>query len=393
MDYLNGLLAPLERKNGWTVAEQVGQLRPDGVQRLLNHSEWDADAVRDDVRDFVVESIGARDAVLIGDDTGFLKKGTKSAGVQRQYTGTAGRTENSQIGTFLAYASSRGRALIDRELYVPVSWTDDRDRCRAAGIGDEVPFATKNEHFKWMLQRAIDAGVPFAWVTADEAFGQVRHLRSWLEERSVAHVLATKVNDIVTTVHGTGAQVDQLIAALPRQAWKRLSGGRGAHGERIYDWARVAVRATWENGFGHWVLARRSISDPTEIAYYVCYGPAATRLKDLVKVAAARWAIEESFQVAKNECGLDHYQVRLYRAWYRHITLAMAALAYLTALRAQEAEKVPLWFSSSRRSSRCLVEGAVAEHGEEYVDPASGKGNEGCDVVFPLAALLVVVGA
>lgn len=329
----------MERKNGWTVAEQVGQSRPDGVQRLLNHSEWDADAVRDDVRDFVVESIGARDGVLIGDDTGFLKKGTKSAGVQRQYTGTAGRTENSQIGTFLAYASNRGRALIDRELYVPVSWTDDRERCRAAGIGDEVPFATKNEHFKWMLQRAIDAGVPFAWVTADEAFGQVRHLRSWLEERAVAHVLATKVNDIVVTAHGTSVQVDQLIAALPRQAWKRLSGGPGAHGERIYDWARVAIRPEWENSFGHWVLARRSVSDPTELAYYVCYGPVATRLKDLVKVAAARWAVEECFQTAKGECGLDHYQVRLYRAWYRHITLAMAALAYLTAIRAQEAAK------------------------------------------------------
>ncbi|MFJ2193922.1 IS701 family transposase [Kitasatospora sp. NPDC087861] len=339
LDYLAGLLAPLERKNGWTLAEQVGQLRPDGVQRLLNLSEWDEDAVRDDVRDFVVETIGAKDGILIGDDTGFLKKGTRSAGVQRQYTGTAGRTENCQIGTFLAYASSKGRALIDRELYLPVSWTDDRDRCRAAGIGDEVPFATKNEHLKWMLQRAIDAGIPFAWVTADEAYGQIKHLRFWLEERRIAHVLATKVNDTVITVKWTEVRVDELIASLPRQAWKRISGGQGAHGERIYDWARVAIRPVWENGFGHWVLARRSLRDPTEIAYYVCYGPVSTRLKDLAKVAAARWAIEESFQVAKNECGLDHYQVRLYRAWYRHITLAMAALAYLTAIRAQEAAK------------------------------------------------------
>ncbi|MGW4897694.1 IS701 family transposase [Kitasatospora sp. NPDC004240] len=322
-----------------TLAEQVGQLRPDGVQRLLNLSEWDEDAVRDDVRDFVVESIGARDGILIGDDTGFLKKGTRSAGVQRQYSGTAGRTENCQIGTFLAYASTRGRALIDRELYLPVSWTDDRERCRAAGIGDEVPFATKNEHFKWMLQRAIDARVPFAWVTADEAYGQVKHLRSWLEERRIAHVLATKVNDTVTTVRWAEARVDELIASLPRQAWKRISAGQGSCGERIYDWARIAIRPVWENGFGHWVLARRSLSDPTEIAHYVCYGPVGTRLKDLLKVAAARWTIEESFQAAKTECGLDHYQVRLYRAWYRHITLAMAALAYLTALRAQEATK------------------------------------------------------
>ncbi|QFR01738.1 IS701 family transposase [Streptomyces phaeolivaceus] len=330
LDYLNGLVAPLEKKNGWTLSEQVGQLRPDGVQRLLNHSDWDENAVRDDVRDFVVETIGAKNAVLICDDTGFLKKGTKSAGVQRQYTGTAGRTENCQIGTFLAYASARGRALIDRELYIPVSWTDDRERCRAAGIDDEIPFATKNEHCKWMLQRAVDAGIPFAWVTADEAYGQVKHLRVWLEERRIAHVLATKVNDTVTTADGGDARVDQLVAALPRQAWKRVSGGQGAHGE---------IRPYWENGFGHWVLARRSISDPTEIAYYVCYGSVASRLKDLVKVAAARWAVEECFQTAKGECGLDHYQVRLYRAWYRHITLAMAALAYLTAVRAAEAAK------------------------------------------------------
>jgi SRSO17 transposase len=347
LDYLEGLVAPLERKNGWTLAEQVGQLRPDGVQRLLNLSDWDENLVRDDVRDFVVESIGSPDGVLICDDTGFLKKGTKSAGVQRQYSGTAGRTENCQIGTFLAYASARGRALIDRELYLPASWTDDRDRCQAAGIDDEICFATKNEHFRQMLQCAIDAGVPFAWVTADEAYGQVKHTRFWLEQRKVAHVMATKVNDTVVTTGGAEARVDELIAALPRQRWKRLSGGPGAHGERIYDWARVAIRPCWEDGFGHWVLARRSVSDPTKIAYYVCYGPATSRLKDLVKVAAARWAVEECFQTAKGECGLDHYQVRLYRAWHRHITLSMAALAYLTAIRAQEAAK-----GAKQRTSR-----------------------------------------
>ncbi|MEV5049387.1 IS701 family transposase [Streptomyces griseoincarnatus] len=339
LDYLRGLIAPLEKKNGWTLSEQVGQLRPDGVQRLLNHSDWDEDAVRDDIRDFVVESIGRPDGILICDDTGFLKKGVKSAGVQRQYSGTAGRTENCQIGTFLAYASAAGRALIDRELYLPASWTDDRERCRAAGIDDEIPFATKNEHFRQMLQRAVDAGVPFAWVTADEAYGQVKHTRFWLEQRRIAHVMATKANDTVITTRCGEERVDRLIAALPRQRWKRISGGPGAHGERIYDWARVSIRTHWEDGFGHWVLARRSVADPTEIAYHVCYGPASSRLKDLVKVAAARWAVEECFQTAKGECGLDHYQVRLYRAWYRHITLSMAALAYLTALRAAEAAK------------------------------------------------------
>lgn len=339
LDYLRGLLAPLERKNGWTLAEQVGRLRPDGVQRLLNHSEWDESAVRDDVRDFVVETIGAKDAVLIGDDTGFVKKGIRSAGVQRQYSGTAGRRENCQIGTFLAYASAKGRALIDRELYVPTSWTEDRARCRAAGIGDEVGFATKIEHLKWMLQRAFDAAVPFAWVTTDEAYGQVRHFRAWLEERRVAHVLATKVNDTVTAPDGWQIRADALIAQLPKQTWKTLSAGAGAHGHRLYQWARAAVRPHWQGGFGHWVLARRNLADPTDIAYYVCYGPAATRLKDLVQIAGARWQVEECFQTAKGECGLDHYQVRLYRAWYRHITLAMAALACLTAIRAHEATK------------------------------------------------------
>jgi SRSO17 transposase len=329
----------LERKNGWTLAEQVGQLRPDGVQRLLNHCDWDENAVRDDVRDFVVETIGAKDGVLIGDDTGFVKKGTRSAGVQRQYSGTAGRRENCQIGTFLAYASAKGRALIDRELYLPTSWTDDRERCRAAGIGDEVEFATKIEHLKWMLQRALDAAVPFAWVTTDEAYGQVRHFRSWLEERKVAHVLATKVNDTVIGIQGWEYRVDELIATLPKQAWKQISAGAGAHGQRYYHWARAAIRPHWASGSGHWVLARRSINDPTETAYYICFGPASSRLKDLVRTAGARWQVEECFQIAKGECGLDHYQVRLYRAWYRHITLAMAALACLTAIRAQEATK------------------------------------------------------
>lgn len=190
-----------------------------------------------------------------------------------------------------------------------------------------------------MLQRAIGAGIPFAWVAADEAYGQVKHTRFWLEERGVAYVLATKVNDTVITAQGRESRVDALIAAQPRQRWKRLSGGAGARGERMYDWARVPIRYAWENGFGRWVLVRRSIADPSEIAYCVCFGPIASRLKDLVRVAAARWAVEECFQSAKGECGLDHYQVRLYRAWYRHITLAMAAHAYLTAVRAAEATK------------------------------------------------------
>ncbi|AZQ75915.1 MULTISPECIES: IS701 family transposase [Streptomyces] len=337
--YMRGLIAPLERKNGWTLAERAGDRLPIGMQRLLGEADWDADGVRDDVRGYVVETIGDRDAVLIGDDTGFLKKGVRSAGVQRQYSGTAGRTENCQVGTFLAYASSKGRALIDRELYVPASWTDDRERCQDAGIPDEVPFATKTEHFKAMLNRAMEAGVPFAWVTADEAYGQSKSLRWWMEQRAVRHVMCVKTSDTVITRGMGERRVDELVAGLAPQAWKRLSAGKGSHGERMYQWARIPIRIWWENGHGHWVLARRSLKDPAGIAYYVCYGPVGTRLKDLVRVAGARWAVEECFQTAKGECGLDHYQVRLYHAWYRHITLAMAALAALTAVRAHELSK------------------------------------------------------
>jgi SRSO17 transposase len=333
-EYVSGLVAGLERKNGWTLAERAGEATPDGMQRLLRRADWDVDGVRDDVRDYVIEHLGDREGVLIADDTGFLKKGTRSAGVQRQYSGTAGRTENCQVGTFLAYASGRGHALIDRELYLPQSWTDDRDRCRAAGVPDDVEFATKPRLAQRMLQRAIDAGVPFAWFTADEAFGQVKYLRVWLEERDVFHVLATKRNDTLITTSGGEQRADALTAALPARAWRRLSAGAGAHGPREYDWARVPIRISWRPGRGHWLLARRSLADPGEIAYYVCYGPRRSTLVDLAWIAGSRWRIEECFQQAKNEAGLDHYQVRSWRAWYAHITLSMLALAWLAVTRA-----------------------------------------------------------
>ncbi len=286
--YLRGLIAPLEQKNGWTPAERAGDRLPIGMQRLLGEADWDADGVRDDVRDYVVETIGDKDAVLIGDDTGFLKKGVRSAGVQRQYSGTAGRTESCQAGTFLVYASAKGRALVERELYVPVSWADDRARCRDAGIPDEVPVAAKTGRFKAMLHRAVEAKVPFAWVTADEVYGQSESLRRWMEQRVISHVMCVKTSDTVITRGMGECRVDEPVAGLAPQAWKRLSAGQGSHGERRYQWARVPVRIWWENGSGHWVLARRSLKDATESAYYVCYGPVGTRLKDLVRVAGAR---------------------------------------------------------------------------------------------------------
>jgi SRSO17 transposase len=277
------------------------------------------------------------------DDTGFVKKGRRSAGVQRQYSGTAGRTENCQIGTFLAYASAGGHALIDRELYLPQSWTADRDRCRAAGVPDEVEFATKPRQAIAMLDRALAAEVPFAWVTADEAYGQVKYLRVWLEERDVSYVLATRRNDDMLSTDGRTARADEFIAALPARAWRRISAGAGAHGPREYDWARIPIRICWRPGRGHWLLARRSISDPDQIAYYVCYGPRRSGLADLAWTAGTRWRIEECFQQAKTDAGLDHYQVRTFRAWYAHITLSMLALAWLAGVKSltTKGEQVP----------------------------------------------------
>jgi SRSO17 transposase len=328
----------LERKNGWTLAEHAGEVAPDGMQRLLRRADWDIDGVRDDVRDYVIERLGDRAGVLIVDDTGFVKKGTRSAGVQRQYSGTAGRIENCQIGVFLAYASPAGHALIDRELYLPESWTGDRARCQAAGIPDEVEFATKPVLAQAMLERAIEAGTPFSWVTADEAYGQVKYLRVWLEQHDASYVLATRCNDDVFTTDGRTGRADQLIAGLPTRAWCRISVGAGAHGPRVYDWARAPIRIAWAPGRGHWLVARRSISDPTEIAYYICYGPRRSTLVDLAWIAGSRWRVEECFQQAKNDAGLDHYQVRTWRAWYAHITLSMLALAWLAGTKALAAK-------------------------------------------------------
>lgn len=340
-EYVTGLVAGLERKNGWTLAERAGEIGPDGMQRLLRRADWDIDGVRDDVRSYAAQRLGDRDAVLIADDTGFLKKGIRSAGVQRQYSGTAGRTENCQIGVFLAYASRHGHALVDRELYLPESWTEDRERCRAAGIGDEVEFATKPRLVMAMLERALVAELPFRWFTADEAYGQVKYLRFWLEQHDVFHVLATRRNDTLVTTGMGQARADHLVAALPARAWQRVSSGAGAHGPRDYDWARVPIRIGWVPGRGHWLLARRSITDRTEIAYYVCFGPRRSTIADLAWIAGSRWRIEECFQQAKNEAGLDHYQVRSWRAWYAHITLSMLAHAWLAGAKAVAAKGDP----------------------------------------------------
>ncbi|WP_037869002.1 IS701 family transposase [Streptomyces sp. SPB074] len=341
-DYVRGLLARVARKNGWQLAEWAGHRSPDGFQRLLNSSVWDADAVRDDVREYVAEVLGD-DGVLIIDDTGFIKKGITSAGVGRQYTGTSGKIDNCQVGVFAAYATSRGRALVDRELYLPKAWTGDRERCRAAKVPDEREFATKGELARAMVTRTLAAGLPARWVTADEAYGQDWKFRRLLEELDVGYVVAVPKSQQVKSLTGFW-RIDELIAQAPQDAWQRLSCGNGAKGPRVYDWASarlpsIALFDGDESAHHRWVLARRSVARPEETAYYFAYAPTSTTVADLVRAAGTRWTIEECFQAAKNECGLDEYEVRRYVGWYRHITLAMLAHAVLTSLAAQAADE------------------------------------------------------
>jgi SRSO17 transposase len=337
--FLRGLLGGVERKNGWQLAEHASEMTPDGMQRLLTSARWDVDALRDDLRAYIVDQLGDPGGVLVVDETGFLKKGNKSAGVQRQYSGTAGRIENCQVGVFLAYASGTGRALVDRELYLPKEWAADTARRAEAHVPEQVGFATKPQLAQQMLTRTLDAQVPAGWVTADEVYGGDARLRAFLEQRDLAYVLAVKATQPLWA-HGEQGPAEvparQLVARLPAGGWRRLSAGDGAKGPRVYDWARVALTRPGWPGRGFWMLARRRLSDG-ELAFYVCFGPARTTLAELVRVAGIRWAVEECFQAAKDQVGLDHYQVRRYDAWYRHVTLVLVAQGFLAAVRARAA--------------------------------------------------------
>ncbi|CAN5160302.1 IS701 family transposase [soil metagenome] len=330
--YLLGLLARVERKNGWQLAEQLGEVGPQGVQRLLNAAQWDADGVRDDLQAYVVEHLGDADGVLIVDETGFLKKGTKSVGVQRQYSGTAGRRENCQIGVFLGYASPKGRTFLDRGLYLPAVWANDAERRQEAGVPEEVAFATKPELAQQLLERALGSGVPARWVRADELYGNDPALRRWLETAGYAYVLAVSCNHPVWQA-GQQERADALVSALPSEAWATLSCGTGSQGERLYDWCCVQLPYEQASSMVQWLLVRRSLSDRAERAYFRVCGPVETALEEMVRVAGLRWAIEESFEDAKGLVGLDQYEVRKWQAWYRHITLALLAHAYLEVTR------------------------------------------------------------
>jgi SRSO17 transposase len=342
--YLQGLLSSIERKNSWQMAEHARERTPYGMQRLLSSSVWDADLVRDDLRHYVVEHLGDPEAVLAIDETSFPKRGDKSAGVQVQYCGTTGQVENCQIGVFLSYVTEISHTLIDRELYLPLSWASDRKRCQAADIPDTVRFQTKCELAIQMLERVSAAQTPFAWVVADSVYGSNLDLRTWLEQHHHSYVLAVACDEPVGIRTSDGQrrqvevrEVEKLL--LVDQEWQRLSISEGTKGLRLFDWAAIPVLQRWEEDGRHWLLLRRSLTNPHDLAYFFVFAQPATLLLEMVKAIGARWHIEEDFETAK-DLGMDHYQVRSFVGWLRHMTLVMVAHALLTVICAQDTSAV-----------------------------------------------------
>jgi SRSO17 transposase len=329
--FVTGMLADLEVKTCWQLAEQAGHTRPDAMQRLLYRAVWDADAVRDDLRALIAGRLGDPEGVLVPDETGDLKKGIHTVGVQRQYTGTAGRIENAQVAVFMTYAGRHGHTLIDRRLYLPVSWTEDPDRMHAAGVPDEIVFAKRWELAADMIGAARDAGVPARWVAADEAYGNSSIFRSRLRDLRLGYVLAVSCDHLVPLGAGkTRRRADHIAAGLPATAWHRRSAGAGSKGPRLYDWAwldEVTTDTDPDDGW-HSILIRRN-TVTGQLAFYRCWSPQRVSLAALVSVAGIRWTVEESFQAAKGQVGLDQHQVRRWNSWHRFTTLAMAALAIL----------------------------------------------------------------
>lgn len=337
--FVLGLLSDLPRKNCWTLAEHAGETSPDGMQHLLSRAAWDADEVRDDIRDIAVEHLGSREAILVVDETGDVKKGERTVGVQRQYTGTAGRIENSQVGVFLTYTTTIGHTLIDRELYLPRSWTNDRKRCAAAGVPEDTKFATKTTLAQRMILRALDDGLPAAWVAGDEVYGAATTLRETLEDRGVGYVLAVACNHQVPTATGDH-RADALTASLPKRAWQRHCAGDGAKGHRFYDWAWITLTSPHDDAVAgcRWLLVRRN-RRTAELAYYRCFSPRPVPLATLVRVAGRRWTIEEGFQTSKGQTGLDQHQVRTWTSWYRWTTLVLLAHLFLAITTVAERAK------------------------------------------------------
>jgi len=338
--YLRVLLSPVERKNGWQVAEEAGEATPYAMQHLLDRARWDADGVRDELRSYVTEALGDEAAVIVMDETGFLKKGSKSVGVQRQYSGSAGRIENCQVGVFLSYASARGACLLDRELYLPKSWTQDPERCREAKVPAEVRFATKPELAARMLWRTLDAGMRASWVTGDTVYGSNPKLRAGLEARGQAYALGVRSHEWVE-VSGQRVRVDRLAKGLPASEWQTLSAGAGAKGPRLYGWAAVPLSSPAPVGWQRWLVVRRSLPEAAvqeKLAYFLVFAKQGTTLEAMVQAIGRRWTVEQCFEVGKSEVGLADYEVRSWHGWYRHVTLALLAQAFLTVVRVQSQE-------------------------------------------------------
>jgi SRSO17 transposase len=357
--YLQGLLSGVERKNGWQLAEAIGDKTPDATQRLLYSSKWDADEMRDELQGFVIEQFGDAQGIGVVDETGFLKKGEKSAGVQRQYSGTAGKTENCQLGVFLTYATRHGHTFLDRRLYLPEGWCADGERCAEAQIPADIVFATKPEQAVEMLRHAWQQGVPMRWVTGDEVYGEAASLRDAVAESGRWYVLAVRASSTVwlerpavavpswsgigrkphkERVVARGIQpmsIPALVASWPEHKWHRLAVAEGEKGSRVYDWAcqRIVEHQDQRPGRDAWLLVRRSSTAPDDVAFYLSNAPAETDLLTLAQVASTRYTVEQCIEEAKGETGLDHYQVRYWPSWYRHITLSMMAHAWLASLR------------------------------------------------------------
>src|SRR6266566_3499640 len=320
--YLQGIVSDTARKNGWQLAEHAGEARPDGMQRLLASSVWDTDGVRDDVRSYVLEQLGQESAILVIDESGFPKRGNQSAGVGRQYFGVTGQVQNCQVGVFLAYVTAHGHSLIDRELYLPLDWCEDPARCRAAHIPESVRFQTKPELAIHMLKRLDEAGYPIAWVVADTVYGGNLDLRTWLEAHGYHYVLAVACTEPIGIVTPDGQRrrvaVDEVAAlVLHEQDWQRLAMSEGTKGPRLFDWAVLPILHQWEDDGRHWLLIRRSLTNPQELCYYLVFAAKGSTLQEMVQAIGARWHIEEEFENAK-DLGLDHYEVRSFLGWYRH---------------------------------------------------------------------------
>ena len=349
--FVDGLLSGIERKTGWLLAERAGLERPYRMQSVLGRSRWDAEALRDAVRDYALEALGDADGVLVVDETGFVKKGKHSVGVARQYSGTAGRIENCQVGVFVAYASRFGQALIDRRLYLPQAWAEDGARRAKARVPEDVAFATKPQIACDLIAAALDTGMPCAWVLADALYGSDSRLRRMLEQRGQAYVLAVRSNHCLRFPQDGGliqTDPETLADALDTDAWTTHAAGEGAKGLRLYDWARIALPWVCDADWERWILIRRSQRDPTKRAYYLVFAPADTPLADLAGAAGLRWTIEECFQRTKDDLGLDHCEARSWHGWHRHMSLCMAAAAFLAKLAADLRRSA--WSKPNKRS-------------------------------------------